>query len=46
MKTITVPTYEQVSPTNQAIFDNLKEGLGFVPNLYATFAHSDTALAT
>ncbi len=46
MKTITVPTYEQVSPANQAIFDNLKKGLGFVPNLYATFAHSDTALAT
>jgi AhpD family alkylhydroperoxidase len=46
MKTITVPTYVQVSPANQAIFDNLKKGLGFVPNLYATFAHSDTALAT
>jgi uncharacterized peroxidase-related enzyme len=46
MKTITVPTYEQVSPANQAIFDNLKKALGFVPNLYATFAHSDTALAT
>jgi uncharacterized peroxidase-related enzyme len=46
MKTITVPTYEQVSPANQAIFDNLKKALGFVPNLYATFAHSETALAT
>ena len=46
MKTITVPAYEQVSPANQAIFDNLKKGLGFVPNLYATFAHSDTALGT
>ena len=46
MKTITVPTYEQVSSANQAIFDNLKKGLGFVPNLYATFAHSETALAT
>ena len=46
MKTVTVPSYEQVSPTNQAIFDQLKKGLGFVPNLYATFAHSDTALAT
>jgi uncharacterized peroxidase-related enzyme len=46
MKTITVPTYEQVSPANQALFDNLKKGLGFVPNLYATFAHSETALAT
>jgi uncharacterized peroxidase-related enzyme len=46
MKTITVPTYEQVSPANQALFENLKKGLGFVPNLYATFAHSETALAT
>ena len=46
MKTITVPTYEQVSPANQAIFDNLRKGLGFVPNLYATFALSDAALAT
>lgn len=46
MKTITVPTYEQVSPANQSLFDNLKKGLGFVPNLYATFAHSETALAS
>jgi uncharacterized peroxidase-related enzyme len=46
MTTISVPTYEQVSPANQAAFDNLKKHLGFVPNLYATFAHSDTALGT
>ena len=44
MKTVTVPTYDTVSPSNQAIFDNLKKALGFVPNLYATFAHSETAL--
>ena len=44
MKTIQVPAYEQVSPANQAIFDQLKKGLSFVPNLYATFAHSETAL--
>jgi uncharacterized peroxidase-related enzyme len=44
MKTITVPTYDQVSPANQALFDNLKKGLGMVPNLYATLAHSDHAL--
>lgn len=44
MKTFHVPTKEQVSPNNQAIFDNLQKGLGFVPNLYATFAYSDTAL--
>ena len=43
---IQVPTRDQVSPANQAIFDNLKKGLGMVPNLYATFAHSPNALGT
>lgn len=46
VETIQVPTYDQVSPTNQALFDNLKKGLGMVPNLYATLAHSPTALGT
>jgi len=46
MTTINVPTRDEVSSSNQAIFDNLKKGLGMVPNLYATFAHSETALAT
>ena len=45
MTTIHVPTRDQVSATNQAIFDQLKQGLGMVPNLYATFALSDTALS-
>jgi hypothetical protein len=44
MKTVSVPTFDSVSPANQAIFANLKKALGFVPNLYATFAHSETAL--
>ena len=44
MATFNVPTREQVSANNQGIFDNLQKGLGFVPNLYATFALSDTAL--
>lgn len=44
MRTINVPTKENVSANNQAIFDKLVKGLGFVPNLYATYAHSDTAL--
>ncbi|MEO0469822.1 MAG: carboxymuconolactone decarboxylase family protein [Bacteroidota bacterium] len=39
-----VPTRDEVSANNQAIFDNLEKGLGFVPNLYATYAYSDTAL--
>ncbi|SDS51326.1 carboxymuconolactone decarboxylase family protein [Winogradskyella sediminis] len=42
--TFNIPTKEDVNSTNQAIFDNLNKTLGFVPNLYATYAHSDTAL--
>jgi len=45
MRIFEVPTHEQVSENNQAIFDKLKKGLGFVPNLYATYAYNDTALA-
>lgn len=44
MNPINVPTREQVSPENQAIFDKLQTGIGFVPNLYAVFAHSEHAL--
>lgn len=44
MSTFNVPTKDQVSDNNKAIFDNLNKALGFVPNLYATYAHSDTAL--
>ncbi|WP_299113953.1 carboxymuconolactone decarboxylase family protein [uncultured Winogradskyella sp.] len=44
MSTFNVPTREDVSTNNQAIFDNLNKGLGFVPNLFATYAYSDTAL--
>jgi AhpD family alkylhydroperoxidase len=43
---INVPSREEVSPANQALFDNLKKGLGTVPNLYATLAHSENALAS
>ena len=46
MTRFTVPSRDDVSPDNQAIFDNLQKMLGFVPNLYATFAHSTTALGT
>lgn len=45
MKDFAVPTREQVSADNQKLFDNLTQALGFVPNLYATFAHSDNGLA-
>ncbi|MBN8534408.1 MAG: carboxymuconolactone decarboxylase family protein [Rhizobiales bacterium] len=46
MTTITVPARDHVSPANQAMFDALKGKLGFVPNLYATLAHSENALAS
>jgi uncharacterized peroxidase-related enzyme len=42
--TFSVPTREQVSENNQAIFDNLQKALGFVPNLYATIAYSRNGL--
>jgi len=44
MSTFNVPTRAEVSESNQAIFDNLKNALGFVPNLYATYAYSENAL--
>lgn len=40
----TVPTQNEVSQQNQAIFDQLNKALGFVPNLYATIAYSDHGL--
>ncbi|MDE1006052.1 MAG: carboxymuconolactone decarboxylase family protein [Paraburkholderia fungorum] len=46
MTTINVPTRDEVSPANQAIFDKLKSSLGMVPNLYATLAHSEHALGS
>ncbi|MCG9794087.1 carboxymuconolactone decarboxylase family protein [Flavobacterium algicola] len=46
MSTFNVPTREEVSANNQAIFDNLQKGLGFVPNLYAAMAHSENALGS
>jgi uncharacterized peroxidase-related enzyme len=43
-RTFTVPVRAEVSEANQAIFDKLQKGVGFVPNLYAYFAKSETAL--
>ncbi len=45
MEKFNVPTREEVTANNQAIFDQLEKGLGFVPNLYAYFAKNETALA-
>ena len=46
MSAFKVPTREEVAPANQEIFDSLKKRVGFVPNLYATFGLSKTALGT
>jgi len=44
MSTFNVPKREEVSEKNQGIFDNLKKQVGFVPNLYASYAYSENAL--
>jgi len=44
MKTFTVPTRDQVSPANQAIFDHFTKALGMVPNLYAVMGRSENGL--
>ena len=44
MNTFNVPKREEVSAQNQALFDNLEKAVGFVPNLFATYAHSENAL--
>ena len=46
MSKFNVPTRAEVSEANQAIFDNLQKGLGFVPNLYAAMGHSENALSS
>jgi uncharacterized peroxidase-related enzyme len=43
--TFKVPSRDEVSQGNQAIFDHMKNAFGMVPNLYATFAWNETALA-
>lgn len=44
MKNFPIPQREQVSPANQVIFDKLKSAVGFVPNLFAIFAHAENGL--
>lgn len=47
METIfNVPGRNEVSAANQTIFDALNKSIGFVPNLYASFANSEHALFT
>jgi uncharacterized peroxidase-related enzyme len=45
MKKFSAPSREDVSESNQQIFDNLQKNLGIVPNLYAYFGKNETALA-
>src|SRR5437867_1584320 len=42
--TFSVPTRDQVTDGNKAIFDHMQKTFGMVPNLFATFALNDTAL--
>ncbi len=44
MANFKVPTREEVSEKDQQIFDTLKSNIGFLPNLYASFAASEGAL--
>ena len=45
MSRFSIPTRDEVSAGNQAIFDDLHKKLGMVPNLYAYYAKNETALA-
>ncbi len=45
MRPFDVPTKEQVSAQNKEILNDLEKKVGFVPNIYATYAYSDTALS-
>lgn len=44
MKTISVPTKEQLSTESQVMLDAVHTKLGKIPNLYATIAYSSSAL--
>lgn len=45
MENFSIPTKNEVSESNQATFTNLEKAFGFVPNLYAYYGKSETALA-
>ncbi len=44
MKTIAVPTLEQLSPDAQEILNGVQKKMGKIPNLYATIGYSAPAL--
>jgi uncharacterized peroxidase-related enzyme len=39
-----VPTKSTISPENKAILEKIEAGVGFIPNIYATYALSGSAL--
>lgn len=41
---VNVPTLEEVSDQNRQILEGLQAKVGMVPNIYATYAHSENAL--
>ncbi|MCA1802738.1 MAG: carboxymuconolactone decarboxylase family protein [Rhodothermaceae bacterium] len=45
MRPFNVPTRDEVTEQNQQIFDDFKSKVGFVPNIYATYAYSKHAPA-
>jgi uncharacterized peroxidase-related enzyme len=40
-----VPTKSTVSEENKAILEKMESNIGFIPNIYATYALSNNALA-
>lgn len=44
MPKLTALTRQEAPLENQPVFDQLKQAIGMVPNLYATYAHSPVAL--
>lgn len=44
MKTITVPSKDQLSADSQTILESVEKKMGKIPNLYATIGHSSSAL--
>ncbi|TVR12490.1 MAG: carboxymuconolactone decarboxylase family protein [Balneolaceae bacterium] len=45
MRPFNVPTRNDVTEQNKKIFDDLESKVGFVPNIYATYAYSEHAPA-
>ncbi|WP_200974815.1 carboxymuconolactone decarboxylase family protein [Echinicola sp. 20G] len=45
MEKYLIPGRDDVSASDQVLFDTLEKGIGFVPNLYAYYAKNATALS-